>query len=515
MNWESKKNFERKEKLFMMGILPIGNVLCKRKQRKFPEFFYSVEEMLNAAGICISEQAPEIINMAKQVVSGVCRVGSRFTKKCICVQLYEDSVDLMPIAMKNGALFCITKRQVEGVPCIVVDDPSRVYADMCSMYRRDDVPVTAIVGSIGKTTTKKMIKEVYESQYKIFCDAGNDNQLDGVGYICQHVPLKAKHWIQEVSEDTKGCVEKISKIIRPRITIITAIDKSHIEEFGDENGILNEIASIVKHMPVDGICITSLDEKNTADLIKNRKVITVSIENTQADYYAKDIKQDENGLNFCIVERQTGLSYNAHLKNVFAVHNIYSALYAFAAGVCSDISKDNIISGIGNYEASGIRQNIWKSKGVTIYADCYNAVAKSVRSAVGAASLIPVKGSKIAVVGDIAESGDFAESTHKEIAEIVNESNFDVFITYGQNICKAAYNFVPREGLKVIQCADRKALNRAVKKYSKKGNLILFKASHSSHLERTIASIFPISYWKKMWKYYYPQIVWRFVVLFN
>ena len=515
MEWEIKKELYRSEELLGKVTMPLGWMTHKRKMRKTPECCFTVAEMLAAAGLCIEEQCEEIRKEAQTVVSGVCRVGSRFTKKCICVQLYEDAVDLMPVAIKNGALFCITRRPVDGVPCIVVEDPSRVYADMCSLYRQEHIPVTAIVGSIGKTTAKKMLKAVYESQETTFCDAGNDNQLDGVGYICQHIPRKSQQWIQEVSEDTKGCVAHISKIIRPDIAIITAIDKSHIEEFGSEQGILDEIGSIVKHMPTGGICITSMDEDNTANLIKERKVVTVSMDNPQADFYAKDIQLKESGLEFVVVERETGASHKAHLRDVFAVHNIYAALYAFAAGVYSGISKENIIRGIAAYEASGVRQNIWRAKGVTIYADCYNAVAKSVRSAVGAASLIPVQGKRVAVLGDIAETGDYAESTHAEIVQIANESNFDVLIAYGKHICKAADTFTPREGLRVIRCADRNALNNAVKDVVKSGDLVLFKASHSGGLDKTIAATFPVSYWKKMWQYYWPQITWRLVVLFN
>ena len=115
MNWESKKSFERKEKLFMAGILPIGNMTSRRKQRKFPERFYTVEQMLSTAGIKIEDQIPEIQQKAKDVVSGVCRVGSRFTKRCICVQLYEDASDSFP--MFEASLF---SKESTGVITITI-----------------------------------------------------------------------------------------------------------------------------------------------------------------------------------------------------------------------------------------------------------------------------------------------------------------------------------------------------------------------------------------------------------
>lgn len=363
MEWESKRKLYCSEKMLMKLTLPLGYSMYKKKKRKNTNNYFTVEQMLSAAGINISEQCSDIRHKAKEIVSGVCRIGSRFTKNCICIQLYEDAIDLMPIAMKNGALFCITRHSVAGVPCVVTDDPSRVYADMCKLYRRQQISVTAVVGSIGKTTTKKMVQAVYKTQENTLCDAGNDNQLDCVGYICQHIPLKTKLWVQEVSEDTKGCVEQISKIITPDITIITAIDKSHIEEFGDEQGILNEISSITKYMTKSGICITSIDEENTASLIKDCKTVTVSMKSHNADYYAIDVELKDRGLKFKIVEHESNQAYSICLANVYAKHNIYSALYAFAAGVMSGISYVNIIKGLETYEANGVRQNVYKARG--------------------------------------------------------------------------------------------------------------------------------------------------------
>ena len=71
---------------------------------------------------------------------------------------------------------------------------------MCRMYRPKTIVATCIVGSIGKTTTKKMVQAVYQSQEATLCDAGNDNQLDCVGYICQHIPGKTKLWIRKDAE---------------------------------------------------------------------------------------------------------------------------------------------------------------------------------------------------------------------------------------------------------------------------------------------------------------------------
>lgn len=511
MEWNSKNSFSKGEKLVMAASVPIGNMVYKfdRKQHR------TIRELLEACDLDLNLIPKNVKDILNHKVSQVSRAGSRFTKDCICVQLYEDGPEVLRWAMQHGAILCISRYQIDDYPCIVVDKPEVLYSKMCCELKSKNAFPVAITGSIGKTTAKKMIDSMYKTQFKTFCDAGNDNQLDCVGYISQHIPKKTKIWIQEVSEDTRGQVNEISRVVAPKIAVITAIDKSHIEEYGDESGILNEIHSIVNYMPDDGICITSIDEENTASLIKERRVVTVSLRNKNADFYACDIEIMCDGIHFAIVEKKYGKKYKLKLHYVFALHNIYAALYAFACGVNSGVSYENIVKGIENYKAAGIRQNIYSDKGVIIYADCYNAVAKSVASAVKAAEKIPITGKRIAVIGDIAETGNYTEITHKELNEIVNNSCFNVLLAYGKNMCIAAKNFKHRPDLLVVCCDTKAELNTAIKKNVKSGDLILFKASHSTGLEKSIMHCFPVSYITKAIGYYWPQVIWRFVVLFN
>lgn len=502
--------------LMLSVACPIGNIAYKIKQRKQPERFFTVRELCEFAAINTDLLSEEVKALLETKVSQICRSGSRFTKKCICVQLYDDGPEVLKWAMEHGALLCVTRYQIENYPCIVVDNPMDVYADMCrAIYNVKPTNVTAITGSIGKTTTKKMLYTVYETAYSTFCDSGNDNQIDCVGYISQHIPLKTEKWIQEVSEDTPGCAARISKMINPNIAIITTIDKSHIEHFGNEQGILDEVSSITEYMPDDGVCITSMDDENTATLLKNRNVVYVSIKNHEADFYADSISVNTEGICFSITDKENDRTCKMKLKNVFAVHNIYSALYAFAAGVIQGMKYEDIVRGIEKYKATGVRQNVFRSKGVVVYADCYNAVAKSVRSAINAATGIPIKGKRIAVLGDIAETGDYTKSTHDELVDIVNSSNFDVLLALGENICKSIESKNNRDDLKIVLCKSHKQLNKVLKRTMKKGDLVLFKASHSSRLDKCLRSVFRFAYARKMLEYYWPQVKWRLKVIFS
>ncbi|MBQ4161257.1 MAG: hypothetical protein IJD83_10050, partial [Clostridia bacterium] len=191
------------------------------------------------------------------------------------------------------------------------------------------------------------------------------------------------------------------------------------------------------------------------------------------------------------------------------------ALLAFAAGVVSGISYDKIVAGLQKYRATGIRQNVFKAGKTIVYADCYNAVAKSIRSAIEGAQKIPVCGKRIAVLGDVAEAGSYTESTHREIVDIVNTSSFDVVMTFGKNLKKALANMQTRENLVVLTFKNQKEMNKALKKQVKSGDLVLFKASHSGKLSASIASTFPVAYAYQAIKYYTSRLMWHFKVILN
>ena len=509
-----------------MGINPkkiakkVTRYLCnstyRKKYKQNPKSFYTLQEICQKIGLDIDSFEEDVKCKLNTTVSQVCRYGDRFTRNCICVQLYEDTDEIMIKAINEGALVCVTDHKISGVPCIVVDKPATVYANICCLSSAiSSLNTVAISGSIGKTTAKKMMEAVFKNNRNTLCDSGNANLLESIGYVCQHIPAKSEVFIAECSEDTPGMLTEMSKILKPNIVIITPVDKSHMLHYGSEEKILKEIGSIADYLDENGVCITSMDDENTAGMFKDKKVIYVSAKTKDADYFAGNILVDYDGLKFDIIEKKSGNSYKVFLKNTFGTHNVYPAMYAFAAGVESGLDYDKIINGLEKYKSMGIRQNAYKSKGVVVYADCYNAVAKSVRSAVEASQNIPVKGKYIAVLGDIAETGDLSESTHLEIADIVNQSQFKVFLAFGPQICDAVKKTTFREDLVVIPCQNRKILNANIKKYAKRGDLVLFKSSHSGHLNHSILATFTMGYIREGLKGIPPRIKWHFKMATN
>lgn len=502
---------------YLKRVQPLYDYFAKRKVKNHKEYALTLRGLCEK--ICLPEhyyqKLPEEVLNA--IVMQVCQAGTRMVKGSVCVQMYDDSDDRMKWAMQNGALAIVTYHEIDNLPCIVVDNPASVYAKMCGIYRSfSNVEVTAIIGSIGKTSTKKVINAVYRTRFKTFCDEGNENLLFNAGYHCQHIPNNSEVWVQEVSEDTPGYAHLISEMIRPKIAVITAIDKSHIGNFGDEDGITREVCSISSGMPTDGVVIVNKDDFRAYEYLQGVRVVTISQKDADADFCVKNLEVTKEGLRFDIVVKADNSSHRVLMNNVYAKHNSIAALYAFACGSISGIDYNSIVKGIGNYRAVGIRQNVFKTKFSRniVYADCYNAVAKSVKTAVDTCSIIDIGEKKrIAVLGDIEESGEYSQSIHNEICDIVNKSKFDRAIFYGPQSIDAAKNFKFRESLTVNCCATHDEINKLLDKYLNKGDLILFKSSRKSHLETCIKKKWPVSFAIETLRAKIPYLMWRFKVI--
>ena len=256
--------------------------------------------------------------------------------------------------------------------------------------------------------------------------------------------------------------------------------------------IVEEICSIAKHMPKNGTVVVNIDEFNRFDLLKDQRIVTISEKNKDADFLVQDICTTKNGLSFSIIVKETGARHQITLHNIYAVHNAICALSAFAVAACDGISPENIVKGLGNYRTEGIRQNVVHTKdNIIVYADCFNAVEKSIKSAIDGANTIPTAGKRIAVLGDIKESGSLASEMHANVMQYVAQSKFDCLITIGEEMCNAADSIKNIGKLDIYKCKSLDEVTARLKEIMKSGDLVLFKASHSMELEKVIMALWP------------------------
>ncbi len=402
-------------------------------------------------------------------------------------------------AMERGAKVLLTDKQEQDYPCIIVDDVMAAYCKLCGHIReQSSFKTVAVTGSVGKTTTKDMIKAVFSQRYKTFCDVENNNMATLVGYLVQHIPNGTEAYIQEVHEGDPGSAESISKIIHPDVAVITNIGESHLGNFGSYDDLVKGVTDITAAMPKDGIVVIDGDDAPSVSAPWDKKVVKISVKNQTADYYAEKIQTTEDGLVFNIA--YSGGRIEAVL-NMYGAHNVTDALLAFAAGVESGVSAEQAVRGLQSYVPKGMRQNVVKAGNRILYIDCFNAAVKSMRTALDTLGELSVKqgGKRIAVLGDMAELGEDAASMHRRVGEIAAISNLDTLICYGPLSAGMAEEARKFSRLKVFHTESMTELNRLVKEQVGPNDAVLFKAGHSTNLIATVKANYPLTYFKAIY----------------
>ena len=438
----------------------------------------------------------------KTIITQVCTKNSWYIPKNCAFLIYRnpvynnDDTDLnADYAMKKGAAVLITNRSYKDYPCMVCSNPLEVFARLCRFYRElaSDLSVIAVSGSIGKTTVKNMIAEVCKMKYKAWYTSSNMNTKEVVGFTVQHVPRWAERLIQEIHEGEPNETQFVAEILSPDILAITPIEKSHLQFFGEADKIVEEVCSITKKMRENGRVIINIDEFNRLDLLNGKRIVSISVKNAAADFYADNIQINTDGISFTVHEKSNGDSYLVRLNSVFARHNVSCALYAIAYGRIDGIDKESVIYGLSHFKQRGVRQNFLKAEnGVLVYADCYNAIDRSMKSAIDTVtSLSNVKGKRIAVLGDIEECGDQSDLIHSDIINYVNMSDFDVLYVIGGKMAKAVGAATLRASLEYRCFQSLDDLAAALKTIVEAEDLVLFKGSHANNLGDCIVKIWP------------------------
>ncbi len=476
---------------YLISLPSIKRILHPQKYRTVGFFLQYLKE--KGCDVQLNDKGKENSNKA---IMELCILDSAFesfsfsSENACMVETRQNAED----AVRKGAVLLITHDNFEEFPCMVTDNPLAVFAKMGRYYRdlHENVKVVAVSGSIGKTTTKNMIGEIYKTTYQTYYNPSNANTRRSVIQAVQNIPSGTERMIQEIHEGNPGKTQYISEMIRPDMFVITSIDKSHFMKFENEDKIVEEVCSIAKHMPKNGTVIVNIDEFNRFDLLNGQKVVTISEKNKDADFLVQDICTSKIGLSFSIILKENGARYQITLNNIYAEHNAICALYAFAVAACDGILPENIVKGLGKYRTEGIRQNVVHTKdNIIVYADCYNAIEKSIKSAINGADSIPAEGKRIAVLGDIKETGSLASEMHANVIQFVINSKFDYLITIGDQMCNAVDSIKNNGKLDIQKCKSLDEVTTLLKEIMKSGDLVLFKASRTMELEKVIKALWP------------------------
>ena len=399
-----------------------------------------------------------------------------------------DGHDFIPKAIESGAAAALSEKEIEGCPCVVVENTRRAYLDLAAYYRRKFSPVlVGVTGSVGKTTTKEMIALVLSERFYCLKTKGNLNNEIGLPKTLFTMDSTHEAAVIEMGMSDFGEISRLSKTAAPTIGVITNIGFSHIENLKTQEGILQAKLEILEGMAENAPLAVNGDDSHLAPLkdklSSQRPVYLFGIDNENCDFRGTDIEETDGVTAFTV--NYNGKSCKAEIPCA-GRHNVLNALAAFCVGTIAGMSETEIVSALKKYQPDGMRQNIVKKGGVTVIIDCYNASPDSMKASLGVLAGMKTQGRKIAVLGDMLELGEASEKLHSLVGEYVHEANPDMLFCYGKDS-----EFISKKsGIDSEFTDNKQKLTESIRSYIKDGDVILFKASRGMKLEEVIDSLF-------------------------
>lgn len=344
-----------------------------------------------------------------------------------------------------------------------------------SMY---NIPVIAITGSVGKTSTKDIVASVVSQKYKTLKTIGNHNNNIGLPFTILKLQDE-EVMVLEMGMNHFGEISLLTSIAKPNICIITNIGTSHIGNLGSRENILKAKLEILEGSKNPTIIINNdndLLHKWQEENKSNRKIITYGIQEP-SNNNAKDIRLKADTSEFiCQIEKDD-------IKIEVPVggeHFILNSLCAISVGKVLGIESSKIVKGIQEFELTKKRMDITDlSNGVKIINDAYNAGLESMKASLKYLSAFTNR-RKIAVLGDMLELGDYSQTLHEQVGETIYLDKIDILISSGKEakyiVKQAKESGMPKENIYYFE-TKQEILNQ-LKKMMKTGDIILFKASN-------------------------------------
>lgn len=325
-------------------------------------------------------------------------------------------------AINSGALFVVIDDSdyVINDKCILVDDVLSTLQSLSAFHRNYlNIPIIAITGTNGKTTTKELVREVLATRFVVKATKGNLNNHIGVPLTLLSFDQNVEIGIVEMGANHIGEIEKLCSIAQPDYGLITNIGKAHIEGFGSYQGVVTAKSELYKYI---GHNLGKIFLNNTD---------TVLVEAAE--------HESVQSIKYCSVKEITGEMFAALewegsviKSNLVGNYNIPNIAAAITIGNFFGVEKADIISALEQYQPNNNRSQLVNKGELNIIVDAYNANPSSMNVAIN--NLANLKSDcKIAILGDMLELGSVSIEEHKAIVDKAIALAFDKIIFIGQH----------------------------------------------------------------------------------
>ncbi len=372
-----------------------------------------------------------------------------------------------------------------GCGVIGVDNPRRALGDLAARYRADfTLPVIAVAGSNGKTTTKELLAAVLRQKFNTVWSEASFNNDVGVPLTLLQLARDRQAAVLEVGTNHPGELAPLVRMIQPQFGVLTSIGREHLEFFGDVAGVAQEEGWLAELLPAGAKLFLDGDSEWARVIARRTRASVVRVGfGEQNDWRAGPVSTTETGVSFSVFTTRREFAGEYDLK-LLGRHQALNALLALAAAAELGLSPQAARRGLAECEPAKMRLQLWEANGVRVLDDAYNANADSMLLALQALRDLPCAGRRIAVLGDMAELGEHAAAAHIEIGRRAAELGISNLVAVGQWARQTA-EAARTAGLSEAQeFTDVPGAAEAVKNLVRSGDLVLLKASRAMGLEQ-------------------------------
>ena len=333
-------------------------------------------------------------------------------------------------ALEKGAAWAvIDDPQFESKKTFLVDDCLLELQALAVHHRKMlDIPVMAITGTNGKTTTKELLAAVLARKYKVHFTQGNLNNQIGVPLTILSAPMDTQIMIIEMGANHIGEISILCQIAKPDHGIITNIGTAHIEGFGSAEGVIKAKTELYEYInKVNGIAF--YNDKNPLLAEKIFKMVKRAVPFTDPTGIELGIELISSELNLVLNATYQKHIYNLK-TNLFGSFNLENIKAAIALGLFFGVEMDDVVSAIENYQPKNNRSQVKVTEKNTLICDSYNANPTSMHLALESFSGIQAK-SKYLILGDMLELGKKSDEEHLKIINDLNSRNAEKIILVG------------------------------------------------------------------------------------
>lgn len=393
-------------------------------------------------------------------------------------------------AVVNKSWFEKEGKSIKGCAFIIVKDTVKTLGELALIHRDEmNVPIAAIAGSNGKTTTKDLAAAVLSGKFKLHCTEGNLNNHIGLPLTLLGLNSRHDFCLLEAGSNHFNELEYLCRIAKPDAALVTNIGREHLEFFGNLAGVAKEEFQVYDWVRANGsVCFYNLDDAFIRAYRREAKEDAF----TYSYGYSADVKGSIKGYDAkfrpVIEYTYNGRKHKTYV-NTFGRHSFYNGLAAIALGMFFGVDAKDISDALRSYTGgSSKRMQAEMKNGVLLINDAYNSNPDSVKLGLVTVKEYSSNGRKHIILADMLEMGKASEKEHYTNGKLAAEMEFDFLYTYGRD----SYNtFKGAKKLKNNFYFETKDdLAEFVRKNIKKGDLVYVKGSRGMKLEEAIDKIF-------------------------